>query len=127
MDDIMTSHYEATVERCSSQPVVLALQDTTTLNYDTLVGTSGLDHLGGGDKGTRGLLPHCGVAVTPGGQPLGLYDMDVSFRQDPAHDSRRWVKMLDRAAALATVCPNSRVVTICDREGDFWGIISDRN
>ena len=124
MDDIMTSHYEATVERCRSQPVVLALQDTTTLNYDTLVGTSGLDHLGGGGKGTRGLLPHCGMAVTPGGQPLGLYDMDVSFRQDPSNDSRRWVKMLDRAAALATVCPNSRVVTICDREGDFWELLT---
>ena len=124
MDDIMFSHYEATVARCRSQPVVLAVQDTTTLNYDTLVATVGLDHLGGGGKGTRGLLPHCGVAVTPAGRPLGLYDMDVSFRQDPSNDSKRWVRMLDRSAELAEVCPASRVVTICDREGDFWALLT---
>jgi len=123
MDDIMTTHYKTTVERCRSQQVVLAVQDTTTLNYETMVTMPELDNLMV-SKGTRRLLPHCVVAVTPGGQPLGLYDMDVSFRQDPAHNSRRWVRMLDRSADLAKDSPSSRVVTICDREGDFWELLT---
>ena len=36
---ILEPHYEATVERCRRQPLILALQDTTTLNYGGLSST----------------------------------------------------------------------------------------
>ncbi len=51
MEHILRSHVEQTVGRCRTERLVLAVQDTTTLNYDGLSGTSGLDDLGGG--GTR--------------------------------------------------------------------------
>ena len=124
MDHILDSHFEQTVERCRAERLVLAVQDTTTLNYDGLSSTSGLDELGGGGKGSAGILAHFGVAVNAVGRPLGMYTVDTDFRQAEDKDSVRWVDGLERAQELARACPDSRVVTVCDREGDFWELIS---
>ena len=91
MDHILDSHFEQTVERCGAERVVLAIQDTTTLNYDDLSTTSGLDELGGGGKGSAGILAHFGVGVNAVGRPLGMYTVDTDFRQADDKDSVRWV------------------------------------
>ena len=70
---IFPGRAEQTVARCRAERLVLAIQDTTTLNYDGLSGTSGLDDLGGGGKGTSGILAHVGVAVNGAGRPLGAF------------------------------------------------------
>ena len=53
-----------------------------------------------------------------------MYTVDTDFRQAEDKDSVRWVDGLERAQELAGACPDSRVVTVCDREGDFWELIS---
>ena len=124
MDHILDSHFEQTVERCRAERLVLAVQDTTTLNYYGLSSTSGLDALGGGGKGSAGILAHFGVAVNAVGRPPGMYTVDTDFRQAEDKDSVRPVAGLERAQELARACPDSRVVTVCDREGDFRELIS---
>ena len=124
MEHVLEPHFEATADRCRAAPVVLALQDTTALNYAGLETTEGLDGIGGGGKGSAGLLAHAGLAVTPEGRPLGLFAMDAAFRKDPEEDSRRWIAGLERARELATACPGTRVVSVCDREGDFWDLLA---
>ena len=124
MDHILGSHFEQTVERCRAERLVLAVQGTTTLHYDGLSRTLGLDGLGGGGKGSSGLLAHFGVAVNAVGRPLGMYTVDTDFRQAMDKDSLRWVNGLERAQELSRACPDSRVVTVCDRDGDFWELIS---
>ena len=124
MKHILEPHYEATVDRCRQERLVLAIQDTTTVNYDTLSATGGLDDLGGGGKGTAGVLAHCGMAINGVGRPLGLFTMDASFRRAAGKDSVRWVAGLDRARELAAACAHTRVVSVCDREGDFWSLLS---
>jgi len=124
MEHILESHFEQTVERCAAERLVLAIQDTTTLNHDGLAATSGQGDLGGGGKGSKGILAHVGVAVNAAGRPLGMYMADVGFRQQEETDSGRWVEGLGRARQLATACPGTRVVTVCDREGDFWRLIA---
>ncbi len=124
MEHILGSHFEQTVERCRAERLVLAVQDTTTLNHDGLSGTSGLDDRGGGGKGSSGILAHVGVAVNAVGRPLGMFEADAEFRRAEGKDSVRWVDGLDRAQELARACPDTRVVTVCDREGDFWELIS---
>ena len=42
MDDILEPHLEATAERGRREPVILAIQDTTTLNYNGLGSAEGL-------------------------------------------------------------------------------------
>ncbi len=124
MEHVLEPHFEATADRCRAAPVVLALQDTTALNYAGLETTEGLDGIGGGGKGSAGLLAHAGLAVTPEGRPLGLFAMDAAFRKDPEEDSRRWVAGLERARELAAACPGTRVVSVCDHEGDFWDLLA---
>ena len=123
MDHILEPHFEATVERCRAERWVLAIQDTTTLIHDGLIATAGLDALGGGGKGVQGVLAHAGMAVNAAGRPLGLFLMNASFRRADGPDSVRWLEGLDRAMELDAACPETRVVSVCDREGDFWALL----
>ena len=124
MQHILEPHCEATADRCRGEAVVLAMQDTTALNYTGLEATEGLADLGGGGKGIKGILAHAGLVVTPEGRPLGLFTMDAAFREDPEADSRRWLLGLERARELAEACPGTRVISVCDREGDFWDMLA---
>ncbi len=137
MEHILDAHYEATADRCRTAEVALMLQDTTVLNDSTLKTTEGLVPIGGGGTGSRGLLAHAGLAVTPQGLPLGLFSMETRFRDEPdsagttgtrqAHttERHRWIAGLRRAREVAAVCPDTRVVTVCDREGDFWALLAE--
>ncbi len=118
MEHVPESHFERTVERCRAERLVLAVQDTTTPDHDGLSATRGLDALGGGGKGTSGILAHFGVAADGAGRPLGSFLADADFRQDPERDSVRRTDGLDRARERARACPDARVVTVCGREGD---------
>ena len=126
MEHILESHQAATAERCAPEKVVLAIQDTTALNYNGLEATKGLVGLvglGGPGKGVKGLMAHFGLAVNLVGRPLGVFSLDADFRHDAQQDekeSRRWVEGLERAGELAAACRETRVITVCDREGDIW-------
>ena len=80
MEHILEPHQEATVDRCRLEPVVLAIQDTTTLNYNGHEKTRGLVNLGGGCKGSWGLLAHVGLAVTEARRPLGVFELNATPR-----------------------------------------------
>ncbi len=97
MDGIPEPHLEATVERRRLEPVILAVQDTTTLNHATLAATSGPDGPGGGGKGTDGIPAHRGVAPGGTGRPLGPFTPGADFRRRPDGDSARRTDGLRRA------------------------------
>src|SRR5262245_5303510 len=109
---------------------VLAIQDTTDLNFSGLDDTTGLGQTDG-PKG-RGLKLHSTLAVTADGLPAGLLTQQLWARQDQhkgrAKDRRgraasdkesfRW---LDHAqAARAALPPDVTVVNVADREGDIY-------
>ncbi len=68
--------------RCRSQPVVLAVQDTTMVNHSGLEATAGLVGPDGGGKGGRGIAAHAGVASVEGGCALGVFHLDAGFREE---------------------------------------------
>ena len=125
MDHILESHKECMVERCRRERVVLAVQDTTMLNYNGLEATSGLVPLGGGGSGTKGIAAHFGLAITTARRPLGVFEIDATMRDGKDEsESVRWLKHFDKAQEIARACPGTRVVTVCDREGDIWELLS---
>ena len=153
MDDILESHRAATVARCRGQPTVLAVQDTTMLNYSGLGdATGGLAPIGGGGAGSVGIPAHATLAVSGAGRGLGLIGIDADFRpgttekvdrrrSEPQEtcanvgdgtapsepnepESRRWLRSLGLAQQLGRACPGTRVVSVCDREGDIWGMFA---
>ena len=131
VQDILEPHQEAMAERCRSRPVVLAVQDTTMLNCSGLEATEGLVGLGGGGSGSKGIAAHAGVAFSEGGCALGVFSLDAGFRAEDrdkaveGEESGRWTEAFAKAAELAAACPQTRVVNVCDREGDIWALLSD--
>ena len=133
MKHILEPHQEATVERCrqSQVPVILALQDTTTLNYHGHRKTTGLVPIGGRGSGAMGLLAHVGLCITEARRPLGVFELNATQRdpqpkgQEAQPESIRWRQGLERAGELEAACADSRVVTVCDREGDIWDLFTD--
>ena len=124
MEHVTGTHYERSVQRCDKEPVVLAIQDTTAIDYSGLEATEGLANIGGGGKGSSGLLAHVGLAATPGGRMLGLFTLDADFRDRGGKDSVRWLEGLKRAGEVDAACPDTKVVSVCDREGDFWELLN---
>jgi sensor domain CHASE-containing protein len=72
---IRQGHIEQTLARCQGHEMILAIQDTTDVDYSTHAATTGLGHLQG--KRTKGRLPqglkvHSVLAASSEGVPLGL-------------------------------------------------------
>jgi Transposase DNA-binding len=72
---IFAAHRLRTSQRIEGQQVVLAIQDTTYLNYSHHPQTTGLGPIGDRRSDAQGLILHSTLVVTPAGLPLGLQDL----------------------------------------------------
>jgi hypothetical protein len=134
LDKILHSHYETTLQRLREEKIVLAVQDTTSLNYTTHVAT---EHLGPIDNhpADLGLLLHDTLCFNPEGIPLGLIDVQC-WARDGKHfgkakedhhklpieqkESYKWLVSLRKATEAQQLCPQSTFVSIGDREADIY-------
>ena len=134
MPVLLQSHYQATAQRVAAEPVVLAVQDTTSLNYSTHPATEMLGLIGSEPTGPIGMFVHSTLAFNAAGTPLGLLDVQ-SWVRDPddfgkkhqryelpfeAKESVRWLRSLEAVAAVQARCPNTRLVSVGDREADIY-------
>src|SRR5579864_3847515 len=134
---LLAAHSQATIHRMQSHSIVLAVQDTTSLNYSTHAQTEGLGPIGNNAEKTIGLLVHSTLALTVSGEPLGLLDVQVRSRdrqqfgqgrnahqrnQKPVaqKESQRWLDSLHACQQAAPSCPHSTLVNVTDREGDIY-------
>jgi len=141
MDRILASHYQATAARCRAESVVLAVQDTTTLNYSAHPLTeAGFGPIGSRADGAHGLIVHDTLALNPAGTPLGLIDVQAWARESADHGLRRlagdhreldnkesgkWLDSHQRASALQRqLGAATRVVSVADREGDLFELLA---
>lgn len=129
---ILAGHTEATLSRLRDARVVLAIQDTTSLNFTRRKSTEGLGLIGDGVG--QGLLVHTCLAVGSDGVPLGLLSQDVFWRSTKRQlsekeryrlpfeekESVRWRDTLSRVANLDT--GSTLVVSVMDREGDIYDV-----
>jgi hypothetical protein len=114
--------------------LILAIQDTTVLNFSHHPATEDLGYLSALEQ--RGLLVHSTLAVAADGVPLGLLqqqvwardDADFGKRKDRRHketaakESQRWLDGL--RATEAALPPEQAVLTVADREGDFYDLFA---
>jgi hypothetical protein len=134
--DILHSHVEATYTRLSAVPVVLAVQDTTEVNWTRHPATQGLGPLG--HTACHGLLVHTTLAITPERVPLGLLAQQV-WARDPADagkrarrkqlplsqkESQTWLHSLDAVYPAHACCPTTRLVSVGDREADVYDVLA---
>ena len=136
MEKILEPHSAATIERLRGHPVILAIQDTTFVNYSGCRATTDL----GPHSSDRehGLLLHPLLAVTPDRQCLGVLSA-VSWARDAAlnktarrktapieeKESMRWLNGYEHCAALHEHLPGTTLVCVADREADIYELFAN--
>jgi hypothetical protein len=134
MDALLEPHHQATIARIRREPVVLVAQDTTSLCYTTHPAMDGIGPISNRVNGPQGLLVHGALAFRPDGLPLGILDLEC-WSRDAAEfgkkhacngkpigekESNKWLRALTPIAAAAAACPQTRLVTVADREADIF-------
>ena len=134
--DLLQSHVEATYSRLAQRPLVLAVQDTTEVDWTSHRTTKGLGPLG--HTACQGLHVHSTLALTPERVPLGLLAQQVWARdrndvgkrarrkQLPIHhkESQKWLSSLAAVCRAQEACPTTRFVSVGDREADVYDVLA---
>lgn len=140
MDGVLGPHKESTLRRMAEEDVVLAVQDTTTLNYTHHPSTTGLGPIGSrGPKATLGFVVHATLASTTKGTPLGVFQAQV-WARDPKEygksakraklpieekESQKWLVAYKATAEAQRRLPGTRIVNVCDREADIFDVFEE--
>ena len=133
-DALFDAQSRATADRIAGRPRVLAVQDTTAIDYTHHPATEGLGYL---DRAfLAGFFLHSTLAVTPDGVPLGLLGGHLwartaeelgkkqARRDRPTADkeSQRWLDA--ERCTWAAVPDGAEVVTVADREADVYDLFA---
>lgn len=130
-ETLLAGHRQQTIERLGRHEVVLALQDTTVLNFTAHRATEGMGSIGANCQGNTGFFCHSTLVVEVEGQALGLLKAETYVRraprgkrkrgpQAPGCESQRWLRSLDACQEAAQAQSGTRIVNIGDREADFY-------
>lgn len=139
MNALLKGHIEATAQRIREYPTILAVQDTTSLNYTAHGTTQGLGPINTKKDNGVGLLVHDTMSFTTDGTPLGLLDVQCWARdpeeagkaeerkQRPIEDkeSYKWLKSYQAVAEVQSLCPETMLVSVGDREADIHELFQE--
>jgi hypothetical protein len=137
-ENILRGHRERTVRRMQAQETLLCVQDGTGLNFTAHAQCSGLGVIGTNQTGaqSRGLHLHSSLAVSTEGLPLGVLkaqcvapEARAKGAADVAREDKksfRWIEGLRDCAALAERLPKTTLVSVMDREADFFELFDEQ-
>jgi Transposase DNA-binding len=136
-DGILSPHFEETCVRASLARTVLALHDTTEVQYEGEQVRAGLGRISGVKQG---YFAHVALAVSADGlrEPLGLLGMSTysrpwqkrtgkakeqrsKYAQAPDSEALRWPALVDEVEQRAT--GRFEVIHVMDREADAFGLL----
>ena len=135
-DNLLAPHYARTQQRAATESVVLAVNDSTSLNYAQRPATTGLGPIRTRADKTFGLWLHSLLGFTPHGSPLGLLQAEC-WARDPARfgsrhhrhakpttakESGKWLRSLAALQRVAAQTPGPRWVFVADREADLYDL-----
>ena len=138
MPTLLRPHIESTIGRLRAHPVILAVQDTTTLNY-TAHPAEGIGPINTRKDKAVGLILHDTMAFTPEGTPLGLLNVQCwardaeeagkreRRRQLPIEEkeSLKWLVSYRAVAEAQKLCPDTLLVSVGDREADIYELFQE--
>jgi len=137
-EQFLQSHHARTLRRMSQERTALIVQDSSDLNYATRSHCQGLGQIGTNQTGakSRGLRLHSSLALSAEGLPLGIVQLqgcapESAQGKDPGRpieqkDSYRWLEGFAEAMKIAALLPQTRIVSIADREGDMFELFHFR-
>ena len=138
-DKVLSPHSNASLSRIEREEVILAVQDTTSLDYTTKKSGTKLGHLE--SENHRGLFLHPTLLVNPQGISLGIYSAKVWTRDinDIGKKDRRkqlpieqkesyhWIESYHDACEIADKYPDKIIVSVGDREYDIYETFVEAN
>lgn len=133
-DAIIDAHVHSSVCRASGLDVVLAVQDTTYIDFTSHRSVEGLGRLS--KEWQRGLVVHNTLAMSTERVPLGLLAQEVWTRDIDTTGSRalrrqlsiedkesnKWLTSLKVLNTLKESLPDTRLVSVADREADIFDL-----
>lgn len=135
---MLASHVVSSVERMRAQQVILAVQDTTFIDYTAHPETEGLGPMYPRGDGGWGLICHGTLAFTPQRLPLGVLSVRAWARDPEAKlretrrnrpieekESHKWLESVRAIAALKDQLPGTRLVSVADREADVYEFFTE--
>jgi len=132
-EEILRSYTSKTVERVKEHDIILAVQDTTSLDFTSNKKTSRLGYL---DQMTASeIIMHTTLATTEEGKPLGILsqqcwiremenlDKSKKRRESPfeENESSKWIKAIEETESI--IPDDIHVITVGDRESDISDLI----
>ncbi|MGJ5676893.1 MAG: IS4 family transposase, partial [Nostochopsis sp.] len=130
---IISSHASSTVERIKDHEIILAIQDTTELDFSDHKSKRGIGPLSNPEA--KGLKVHTVLAASTEGVPLGVLHQKVWSREKTRSnaskqkrqaienkESIRWLEGLDLTQGLMP--PLTTVITVADREADIYQLFA---
>jgi hypothetical protein len=132
--EILAAHRDSTLSRVEGQQIVLAVQDTTELDFSSQPSKQGLGALS--KKDAQGLKVHSVLCVSPVGVPLGVLHQKVWAREKNRRttgyidrkrvieqkESHRWLESLELTQQW--IPQDKKVVTVADREADIYELFA---
>jgi len=131
-NNVLQGHKSASKERMSKSDIVLAIQDTTSIDYTNHRSSEKLGHLESSNN--RGIFLHPTLAITPSRVNLGVISTEIWTRDlstigkkalrktTPIEDkeSNRWLNSYRETNKLACEIPETKFINIGDRECDIY-------
>jgi hypothetical protein len=136
---ILRPHVAETCPRAAALATILAVHDTTEVEYEGEVVRDGLGPISGAGQG---YFAHVALAVSADGfrQPLGVLGLRTHTRDwpvpgapkkkrankthaSPDSESRRWHELVDEVETLAQ--GRFKPIHVMDREGDAFALLAD--
>lgn len=136
---ILSGHRLETIRRIKGQRRVLAVQDTTDLDFSDRLHCNDLGDIGKNQTGavSHGFKMHSLLPLSETGLPLGVlgtniyashYDSEAQAQNRPIEEkeSYRWLRTVDELAEVSQWAPATELVAVGDRESDLFELFDYR-
>lgn len=138
-EGILKGHRRQTIRRMKERKWVLAIQDTTDLNFSERLHCNGLGDVGTNQTGavSQGLKMHSSLAVGEEGLPLGVLRTHIYASHFGAEDkaqnrpieekeSYRWLRTIEELGEISKWIPQTQLIAVGDRESDLFELFDYR-
>ena len=126
-DQIQQTHRARTREQSRQRKLILAVQDTSELDFTGRQAVTGLGPIGNG--GGQGLLQHSSLAIDPSGELIGVLHQiwktrspvpEGETRKARLHRPRESDFWPETVRAVGSLGAGTRVIHVTDRGGDLF-------
>jgi len=137
--DILSAHRQETIRRIKGHRRVLAVRDTTDLDFSDRLHCNDLGDIGKNQTGavSQGLKMHSLLPFTESGLPLGVlgttiyashFDSEQKAQDRPIEEkeSYRWLRDIDELVKLSEWVPDTELIAVGDRESDLFELFDYR-